>query len=440
MLRALLLFVGMLLVSFFLLQAKFARESREYKQLKLNEHEHNNEPQDPRHMNDTEYAAWCHDVSDVNIYTIGSKLNCKDNSEAFSMSFVVAIIFTIAIEIAAHFLESRIKTRLHLVLLNKIYKGMVNYFLCDNLELMMVGLIGLLINMAESVGAFHIIFVASDTMLGWVGFHPHKYPETEHQATMRRILIFDLVHVSLFFLSVFHVTIVAIAYSLVHITIRFWRKYEEQGEEATIQEYLALRQTVQNQYKIVLIFRWILLFQYTTSILKINYFMVRTRFIAVNRITKEDFHFHRYLRQCILTLFSDLIDIGWKLWIIVWLAFFINYVRNKLVDFRNDYGGIPVFVALFGGGTIFLAASVYLCVRAGYAFYVRHNHIHIQDEHTGLLQQVTDENMPQVGAIEMKRYFFLRWPNLTFGALQIYLLLQSVCSTSKSNVCSFISP
>lgn len=39
------------------------------------------------------------------------------------MSFVVAIFFTIMIEFGAHCLETRFKARIHLVMLNKIYKG-----------------------------------------------------------------------------------------------------------------------------------------------------------------------------------------------------------------------------------------------------------------------------------------------------------------------------
>jgi hypothetical protein len=51
------------------------------------------------------YTKWCLDTSHNNIYNLGSKLNCKDNSEAFSMSFLVAIMVTIFIEYVTHKLE-----------------------------------------------------------------------------------------------------------------------------------------------------------------------------------------------------------------------------------------------------------------------------------------------------------------------------------------------
>jgi len=88
------------------------------------------------------------------------------------MSFVVAIFFTISIEFFAHCLETRFKARIHLVMLNKVYK-----------ELMMVGVIGLMINMSESIGLFHILYKWTNAILKFIGLNGSgssgKVPETE---------------------------------------------------------------------------------------------------------------------------------------------------------------------------------------------------------------------------------------------------------------------
>jgi len=46
-------------------------------------------------------------------------------------------------------------------------------------------------------------------------------------------------------------------------------------------------------------------------------------------------------------------------------------VRNKFLSLRTRYGGVPRFVSVFGGGTVVLAALIYLAVRIGYRFYLK---------------------------------------------------------------------
>jgi cell division septal protein FtsQ len=75
----------------------------------INEHsEHEDNPRVSPHVVDPSspnYTHWCLDMSHNNIYNLGSKLNCKDNSEAFSMSFLLAIMVTIFIEYVTHRIE-----------------------------------------------------------------------------------------------------------------------------------------------------------------------------------------------------------------------------------------------------------------------------------------------------------------------------------------------
>src|SRR5206468_2727882 len=79
----------------------------------INEHnEHEDDPGVSPHVVDPSspnYTQWCLDVSHNNLYNLGSKLNCKDNSEAFSMSFLLAIMVTIFIEYITHRIEKVFK-------------------------------------------------------------------------------------------------------------------------------------------------------------------------------------------------------------------------------------------------------------------------------------------------------------------------------------------
>lgn len=58
-------------------------------------------------------------------------------------------------------------------------------------ELMMVGIIGLMINMSESIGLFHILYSWSGAFLKLIGLQGHKYPESE-ESGMRFFFNFDL--------------------------------------------------------------------------------------------------------------------------------------------------------------------------------------------------------------------------------------------------------
>jgi hypothetical protein len=74
---------------------------------------------------DPTYNAWCHDLSGITIYTLGSKLNCADNSQAFSMGLMIAVFFTVCIEIAVHILEHNVKNYVTMEIINKVYRELM---------------------------------------------------------------------------------------------------------------------------------------------------------------------------------------------------------------------------------------------------------------------------------------------------------------------------
>lgn len=431
---------------------------------------------------------YCYNMTHVTIYNLGQRLNCKDNSESFSIGMVVALMFTVAAEILAHHLEHKFKDNIiHLTMLNKIYK-----------ELMFMGLIGLFINMLESLNMFENLFELSSYLATKMGFPPeHNIHETEHERVERRVLIFDFVHVSLFFLSVFYVSMVALWYYLMRRTWKRWKRYEEGSEDRAISYYKHVRDKVNSSNKIALMFKYRLWYNYTCALDRLNYFTVRQRFIQVNDLMGRSFRFDHYLKQCALHMFVHIIEIDSKTWIGCCVVFGINYLRNKLFDFSTTNSGVPLFVSLFSGGSLFISAIVYVSLRAAYSRYIsahvdsfckdkqtshtRALHAEVNpfsyqesDEISLLSQQestsphppskIISNHLEQIRVVEsgvhndtnerrdgnrdvlyndqddlsvplddkngihlvsMNRYFFLRMPKLTFSLAQISLLIQS---------------
>lgn len=74
---------------------------------------------------DPTYSEWCLSLEGTSIYTLGSKLNCPDNSEAFSMGLMVAVFFTVCIEVGIHTLEHHITNYVTLEILNKVYRELM---------------------------------------------------------------------------------------------------------------------------------------------------------------------------------------------------------------------------------------------------------------------------------------------------------------------------
>lgn len=68
----------------------------------------------PDTLNGTAYIKWCKskflllislDFDGHNIYNLGSKLSCAENSQTFSMALSVAVFFTVLIEFSINRLQ-----------------------------------------------------------------------------------------------------------------------------------------------------------------------------------------------------------------------------------------------------------------------------------------------------------------------------------------------
>ncbi len=77
---------------------------------------------------DPNYIHWCLEMEGTSIYTLGSKLNCPDNAEAFSMGLMVAVFFTVCIEVVMHSLEHHITNYVTVEILNKVYQELMVRF------------------------------------------------------------------------------------------------------------------------------------------------------------------------------------------------------------------------------------------------------------------------------------------------------------------------
>ncbi len=78
---------------------------------------------------DPNYIHWCLEMEGTSIYTLGSKLNCPDNAEAFSMGLMVAVFFTVCIEVVMHSLEHHITNYVTVEILNKVYQELMVRFM-----------------------------------------------------------------------------------------------------------------------------------------------------------------------------------------------------------------------------------------------------------------------------------------------------------------------
>ncbi|KAL0488786.1 MLO10 [Acrasis kona] len=386
----------------------------------------------PSHVlppSDPNYTKWCLNIHDDSIYTIGSKLNCRDNSEAFSMSFLLAIMVTVLIEYITHQLEKRLgENKMYLTILNKIYK-----------ELMMMGLIGLVINVCESLGIFDGLFKLANSVSEAIGVHSHDPPETPHELIERRVKIFDFVHVSLFFLSAFYIAIVILTFLLVRVTWRRWSDYEENRFEDVVARQEVLEERIRNKNKILLLCDWILLYKYYVNSRRLAYFATKHRFLHQHALS-EEFKFHEYLRTSLLHLFAELIEVDWKLLVGIWFCFLLNYLRNKIINFETSGGGVYVFAGAFGFASLALAFVVFVWCRIGLRLYQKTHCADIKalsvnyGESTHLLRTVeNNDELTVVSTVEtplgkpvkMWRYFPFFNSSASFLSLQVCLMVQS---------------
>lgn len=149
---------------------------------------------------------------------------------------------------------------------------------------MMMGLIGFIINVGESLNIFDGLFRISDSIAAAFGFPSQESSETSHQRIARRVLIFDFVHISLFFLSIFYVLIVILIYYLVKITWKRWKTYEKGTYEQAVRRYNVLRQRIDDKNKFLFLFDWILLYKYYSNSRRLSYFSIKQRFLKQNKL------------------------------------------------------------------------------------------------------------------------------------------------------------
>jgi len=315
--------------------------------------QHHHEIENPDTMSNKHYMLYCHDLEHQSIWTLGTRLNCADNNETISMSFVVAIALTLIIEIIIHKIEHYYeKYILHTIILNTIYK-----------ELMLMGLLGLIINLAESIGLFELLFQYTNLIA--TVFHVVSYPETEEQRTERRIKIFEFVHVNIFFLSLFYVGIVFTAYFIMKGTWTKWAKYDKLSIQKVKDEIgdMYKKMLKKPYYMILYIIKWLILID------QLTFCSIKARFLKQNKLSCN-FEFSRYLKIASLHVFADLIEISSTIWGAMWVLFFVNYVREKLgFEMRSKGGGLFVFIGAIGFGTmVFMTLITYLVIYAYYLY------------------------------------------------------------------------
>ena len=112
---------------------------------------------------------------------------------AFNTAICVAVFIILILEFGIH--------RLQKILKNSFYKEIMHKL---TQELMLLGLISFFVNLLESVGLFELIFSAFRDSPNII--------ETPHQITLRRVMIFEVVHIAIFFMSIFYVCVCLLSF------------------------------------------------------------------------------------------------------------------------------------------------------------------------------------------------------------------------------------
>lgn len=152
------------------------------------------------------------------------------------------------------------------------------------------------VQLAESAGLADVILNVLVT----------KQVSNVHTDTIRRVKIFELVHITLFVLSVFYVIGVAVSFLIIRNTWRNWANFETRNTELEVlQEYNEMKAHSERSnccLRLCNIMHW---YRLTTVIEKINYYSVRRKFLQLNRLN-SDFRFalhsttRSYCNHCFL--------------------------------------------------------------------------------------------------------------------------------------------
>jgi ABC-type antimicrobial peptide transport system permease subunit len=97
------------------------------------------------------------------------------------------------LEFGIHRLEKFLKNHFYKEIMHKLTR-----------ELMLLGLISFCVGLLESTGFFELIFSAYRE-------NPNII-ETSHQITLRRVMIFEVVHIAIFVLSIFYVLVCLLSF------------------------------------------------------------------------------------------------------------------------------------------------------------------------------------------------------------------------------------
>lgn len=219
----------------------------------------------------------------------------------------------------------------------------------------MLGLISFFVNLLESTGFFDLVFSAFK--------EPDEIKENPHEVTIRRIMIFELVHIALFVLSIFYIAICVISYWLTQRTWTKYERFERKGEDQVYRD----SHTLHLEWKRAgwkKIYSWRLLWKLTSSNEEIQYFAARSRFVQLNNLEPK-FRMDIYLKHQLQHLFFELIEINWKIWLGVFTFAILNWIRVKYTDDpttsmgRLKYGiSSWLFIGVLGYGTLISATAV----------------------------------------------------------------------------------
>jgi len=300
------------------------------------------------------YKKWCENVKNLTPFTLGSHLNCPDNSESFSIGLMIAVFITVLIELFTRKLEHRVENIVTKQIINKVYK-----------ELMILGIISFSIVFLEASTFLEVVFNAfmmSGTLM-----------EDTHSVTARRVKVFEVVHIVVFALSIYYIIVVIITYLLCKVTWKRWASYEDlerSNRNAIVQRYQAFRERTANTRWYIWIFNPKIWWEYFTIIDKMNYLSVRNRFITVNGL-RYNFPFDIYLKARIRRLLLEVVEIDYKAWCILFFGAFLNYLRFKTMSLHSNNSGVILFVSIIGIGSLLAMIILFLYTRIAYAIYVR---------------------------------------------------------------------
>lgn len=314
---------------------------------------------------------------------------------------------------------------------------------------MMLGLISFFVNVLESSGLFELYFSAFK--------EADERNETDHTIAHRRVVVFELVHIALFVLSIFYVIICIVSFWICQRTWKKWGEYEKKGESEVFRENSKL----QEQWSRLgwkKIFSLKLFWKLWKSNDEVSYFHSRTRFILVNNLEYE-FRYDVYLRHQLQSLFLLLIEISWKLWIGILAISLFNWVRIKYeydphsAERLMKGGHVWLFILGFGYGIMVISTLIYFFIQGSFSIYLRriskkNSYLKVNGNILNLIldseiqqklltytEKDAQEIMkPTVSYIDVKNHHFLRSPYLTFTLLQLCLLAQSVSLFFSSKV------